>query len=260
MSKSKVLFQIRLFLRKIIHRKNYLKLNEFLENNEDLKQFFNANSRHFNDMLCKSYGITGFNSNMSFECFKKDIDVITNKFSDILNNDLLLFSDDKISLYLSSRPRFISEGLFVIHLYYGSIRLYSLSFVLLSNSLLITALQGGLDTKEEIKNFTKEYFGLRPLNFIIFFAFKFAEFLGFNEVCGVKDKYLASGFKRNRNRNGRVYIIPNYDEIWQENTEIIKEDKYYYVLKFLHKDLEEIPSKKRSMYKKRYEFLKSIKL
>lgn len=260
MKNDRTLFKIRFFLRRIIHRKNYLRLKEILYKNEDLRIMFKNSPKHFNDMLCRSYGATNFNSKTSFECFERDISVITNKIPNILKCSKTLFKDENMYIYISTHPGVISEGLFNIHLCYKNVRLYTLCFVLLENALLITALQGGINTKDENKNFTKDYFGLRPLNFIIFFAFKFAEFLGFNEVCGVKDKYLVSGFKRNRIRDGKIYIIPNYDEIWQENTNIIKEYKSFYTLEYLQKDLEEIPSKKRSMYKKRYDFLKSIEL
>lgn len=258
--KSKKLLNIRFFLRKIIHFKNHKFLNQILLDYPKLSKKFSENLKYHNDMLCKKYGATNFTFEYSNECLKRDLEIITNRFLDILSNDEIIFNEFDLKITLSSNPKVISEGLFTIHLHYKNELLYSLSFVLLNDALLITALQGNLNTKDEIKEFTKVYFGLRPLNFIVFFAFIFAEFLGINKVCGVKDRFLVSRFKRNRKRDGRVFVIPNYDEIWQENTKIIKEEKSFYVLEYLQKDLEEIPSKKRSMYKKRFEFLKTIKL
>lgn len=258
--KTKKLFKIRFFLRKIIHFKNHKFLNQILADYETLIDKFNVSPKYYNDMLCKKYGSTSFSFAYSNACFKRDLEIITNKYKNILVNDEILFNQDDLKITLSSNPKVISEGIFTLHLFYKNTLLYSLSFVLLEDALLISAMQGAFSAKDEIKDFTKAFFGLRPINFIIYCAFVFANSIGFNKVCGIKDKYLVSRFKRNRKRDGRVFVIPNYDEIWQENTNIINAHHSFYELSYIQKDLEEIPSKKRSMYKKRYEFLKSVVL
>lgn len=258
--KSNKLFKIRFFLRKIIHFKNYNFLNQILANNQEIKHKFKIHPKHYNDMLCKKYGSNGFSFAYGNECFKRDLEIITNKYKNILIKDEILFNQENLKIILSSNPKVISEGIFTLHLAYNEEILYSLSFVLLEDAFLITAMQGAFSAKDSIKDFTKVFFGLRPINFIIYCAFVFANSIGFNKVCGIKDKYLVSRFKRNRKRDGRVFVIPNYDEIWQENTNIKDTHKSFYELTYTQKDLEEIPSKKRSMYKKRYEFLKTIVL
>ncbi|SUW91466.1 LapB [Campylobacter jejuni] len=57
-------------------------------------------------------------------------------------------------------------------------------------------------------------------------------------------------------------ILVDYQKIWLENGgELIKIDKHkYYKLHHSQKNLEEIPSQKRSMYKKRFAMLEEIKV
>lgn len=251
----------RLFLRKIIYFKRLKLIKEFLSTYPDIENFFYKDKKYLNDMLCKKYACNLFSFTFYFSCFKRDIATFFNKYPNIVKNrSECIFKQDSIALYLNMQPRVISEGFFQLVLFYKQTCLYTLSFTLLEDALFISALQGATKNKELLKEFTKEFYSIRPMNFIIFMTFVFASSLSLKNVYAVKDKYMVSNFKRNRVRNNKIIYIQNYDDIWKDNTKIIKENKESFLIEYLKKDLEEIPSKKRSMYKKRYEFLDSIRI
>lgn len=59
--------------------------------------------------------------------------------------------------------------------------------------------------------------------------------------------------------NDSKRLIFNYDEFWQENNGILNAKGYWQLpLSIERKPLEEIQSKKRSMYRKRYEMLDQL--
>ncbi|MBZ7986544.1 DUF535 family protein [Campylobacter canadensis] len=251
----------RLFLRKIIYFNRLKLIKEFLSAYPDIEKFFYKDNKYLNDMLCKKYACNSFSFSFYFSCFKRDINILFNKYPNILKSrSECIFRQDSIALYLNMYPRVISEGFFQLVLFYKENCLYTLSFTLLEEALFISALQGATNNKELLKEFTKDFHSIRPMNFIIFMAFVFAKSLSLKQVYAVKDKYMVSNFKRNRIRNNKIVYIQNYDDIWKDNTKIIKENKESFLIEYLKKDLEEIPSKKRSMYKKRYEFLDSIRI
>ena len=169
---------------------------------------------------------------------------------------LLFQATDDIALYLNLNTIDPLEGFFAIQLQKGNERLYDTSFALLENKqLLIASIQGSnLDNApEHIKLATKQLHGIRPA-FLLVHIFKM--------LCEIKQFQLLGIPKKNQAKyrfNDSSRLLFDYDAFWVENGGAFK-DNYYYIPNIIEqKSMDDIPSKKRSMYKKRYEMLENIK-
>lgn len=132
--------------------------------------------------------------------------------------------------------------------------IYLLTFGKLGKALLIAAIQGpNFDgSKELVKLLTKKCYGLRPAYLMIESMKLLTRSLGFNQLLGIPHRY------QNKSRwvQSKRYVV-DYDVIFSECSGTLKE---YWELPLLieTKSLEEIESKKRSMYRKRYAMLEQL--
>lgn len=158
---------------------------------------------------------------------------------------------------------FMREGLLVINLFIAETRIYSLAFSFSYESGRLVAYIGaiqGVDTEgilEEYKNLTKALHGMRPRDFLL---------EAFRTLCrcaGVHRIYAVDDAKRQH--RGEYYrgqaksLFCDYNSIWMDRGGV-RHDEDFFLLS-VHtpvKSLEEIPSKKRAMFRRRYEFLQSI--
>lgn len=247
--------------RKMFYKKNYNILNDICFHTSDKAScFFKNNNSLVVDLLHKKYGCQCFSFKQGYECFKRDLELISFYYGDIFSSQkqLLLKLDNEYSIYLKNTPRMINEGMFLLSLHFNNKAIYDLNFIILDDGILITCLQGCGDIKEDLKNFTKKFYGLRPITFMIFYTFLFAKQIGLKFVYGVNDKYAISNFKRGKKRKGKIINIHNLDSVYEENCSVLEQYLGYKKLEFKLTPIEEIASKKRSTYKKRYEFLKSL--
>lgn len=163
---------------------------------------------------------------------------------------------DEIALYLNINPLDPLEGFFSINLQKGNERLYDASFALFEpNQLLIASIQGkkGDTAAEEIKWATKQLHGIRPA-FLLVYIFKM--------LCEIKQFQLLGIPKKHQAKyrfNDFSRLLFDYDAFWAENGGALKQNYWYIPNTIERKSMDDIPSKKRSMYKKRYEMLDNIK-
>ncbi|OBW95285.1 VirK/YbjX family protein [Gallibacterium salpingitidis] len=132
--------------------------------------------------------------------------------------------------------------------------MYLLTFGKVDNALLIAVIQGAncKGSKEFVKLLTKKCHGLRPAYLMIEAMKALTIHLGYSQLLGIPQKYQnKSRFFRNKR-----YVV-NYDVIFQESGG--KLQKYWQLpLQIEMKKLEDIPSNKRSMYRKRYAMLNDL--
>lgn len=97
---------------------------------------------------------------------------------------------------------------------------------------------------------------LAPVALLIECSKMLCEILKLQATLGVHEKNQI----RSQKGKEKGYFV-DYQKIWLENGgELIKINKHkYYKLHHSQKNLEEIPSQKRSMYKKRFAMLENIK-
>lgn len=133
-------------------------------------------------------------------------------------------------------------------------RIFSCTFSLIdSHKILITSIQGarGDDAQALVKASTKALYGLRPQQLIILGIQAFCRTLDIPTIlCVAHHQHI-----RQKNANKRRVFI-HYDQVWQEYG-AIQHPQGYWVLPTSspRKSLDEIESKKRSQYRKRYAML-----
>lgn len=154
------------------------------------------------------------------------------------------------------------EGFFAIEIKMGETRIYGASFCLILEgekiALLIPSLQGlsqGEKTKEMIKIITKQCFGLRPQMLLVEVMRCVSQYKGYSALLGIPQT-LQARYAPFGNKKG---YFADYDAMWEECGGI-RQGRYFDITQEKRKSLDEIPSQKRSMYKKRFAFLDELQL
>lgn len=159
------------------------------------------------------------------------------------------------------QPRWLlREGHFALNLFNGDHRSYSLSFSLFENTAFIAGLQGRSSPGilDLYRDMTKDFFGLRPRDFILDLLRIVAKIMGVTAIHAVADRHR---FFRHPYFNGglNASIALDYDEIWKDRGgEQVSPTHFVLPTQAVRRSFEEIPSKKRNMYRKRYEMLDAL--
>jgi uncharacterized protein VirK/YbjX len=160
---------------------------------------------------------------------------------------------------------FVREGQLVINLFLGEERIYSLAFSLFGQAGSVGAFVGAIQGRDIegindiYRELTKSSHGMRPRDLVIEIFRMFCAELGIAEILAVSDEYRhhRSGYFGN---SADTKFSSNYNEIWEDRGGE-RVDPTCYRLKVGHeeRDISSIPSKKRSLYRRRYEALQSIR-
>lgn len=131
---------------------------------------------------------------------------------------------------------------------------YVLTFGKVDQALLIAVIQGpNFDgSKEMVKQLTKRCHGLRPAYLMVETMKILCSAFGYTQLCGIPQQY------QNKSRwvQSKRYVV-DYDQIFAESGG--KREQYWQLpTKFECKNLDEIASQKRSMYRKRYAMLEAL--
>ncbi|WP_245853760.1 VirK/YbjX family protein [Necropsobacter massiliensis] len=162
---------------------------------------------------------------------------------------------EALDLYLNINKIDPFEGFFSLNIINSHKEsMYDASFAFLPpNTLLITSIQGphGAQAQSLIRETTKNLHGMRPM-FMLINAFQLLSETLNCELCGIPHKNQAK-----YRWNDSTKLLFNYDEFWRENGGVYDKSRGYWLLP---RNLERkcptmIPSKKRSMYRKRYAML-----
>lgn len=176
----------------------------------------------------------------------------------------LLDLDDRVPglrIVLDQPAWFIREGQLVLNLFSGETRLLSLAFSLRMEPELVAyvgavqgrRLEGILDVYREL---TRSLHGMRPRDFLIEIFCLFCQAAGITRIFAVSDTY-----RQHRSPyfgSDRV-LEQNYDQIWGERGGTPVSPEFYSLpLGGNRREMAEIPSKRRSMYRRRYEMLDHV--
>lgn len=200
-----------------------------------------------------------FSKKQRLEAIISSLSMAENKFGRELSSKLveqktilLAPLTEDLSLYLNLNKIDPFEGFFSLNIRNkADLNVYDASFTFLQpNLLLIASIQGpkGENAKELVKSVTKALFGTRPM-FLLVHAFKILAQCLDCELVGISHKHQA---KYRFNDHSRLLF--NYDHFWQEHEGILNDRTYWKLpLEIKRKPLEEIETKKRSLYRKRYQ-------
>jgi lapB len=133
--------------------------------------------------------------------------------------------------------------------------IYLLTFGKVQHALLIAVIQGPNfeGSKEMVKLLTKKCHGLRPAYLMVEAMKALTVTLGYSALWGIPHKY------QNKSRfvQSKRYVV-DYDAIFAESAGKLGE--YWELpLHFETKNMDDIPSNKRSMYRKRYAMLEQLR-
>ena len=170
------------------------------------------------------------------------------------------------SLVLDRPFWFMREGELVLNLFQGDLRIASIAFTLCRTDtelcIFIGAVQGihkGVESELSLsiyRDLTKDFEGLRPRSFLIEVIKYIAINIGVEKIYAVGD-----GYRHHRHpyfgAHKALELAANYDVIWLEHgaTPSEREDFFEIPMVLSRKSLDSIASKKRAMYRRRYELL-----
>lgn len=164
---------------------------------------------------------------------------------------------EELAVYLNINQIDMTEGFFSVNIRnQQNISLYDASFIFISpKTLLIASVQGpkGEFSQDIVKNATKQLHGMRPM-YMLLNVLKLLSAQLDCDLLGIPHKAQAK-----YRWNDRSKLLFNYDEFWQDNGGEFSSKGYWQLpLDIERKNLEEIASKKRSMYRKRYEMFDEL--
>ncbi len=178
------------------------------------------------------------------------------------------FEDTPLQLALHYEPGQRKEGIMSVTLFWGERRLYQMIFWLARTpqlgadssayNLNIGAMQGpnGEEPKELIKRLTKFCHGYRTKNLILYATQAVARAMGLSHIYAVtNDGYYAMNHVRIDRK-----LKTSFTDFWDEVGGTPLKDKRFYEipLKELRKSPEEIPTRKRAVYRRRFALLDEI--
>ncbi len=171
-----------------------------------------------------------------------------------------------LRLVLDKAVWFLREGEIVLNLFVNDQRFYSIAFTLGMEDgksvVLVGALQGSnSDLASEVyREITHALHGMRPRDFLMV-AFKLlcGEF-GVDRIWAVSSDY--------RQHNSPYFggghkekVLVSYNEVWAEHGGLALDNGFFEIPAIVrNKDMSEIPTRKRAVYRRRYEMLDKLAL
>lgn len=151
------------------------------------------------------------------------------------------------------------EGLLSVNMYVDNIPLYQIMFWFNTNkrgedSMWIGAMQGPnvADAKEVIKEITKRAYRYRTKNLILYMTMAVARSFGCQHIYAVSNEgyYAMNHIRRDRK------LKTDFGDFWEEAGGHMTDDPRFYELPLVEprKTMEEVPTRKRAVYRKRFAF------
>lgn len=257
---------IRFTLRNLLARKQINPFVEFINQNPRRIALFSKHIGAAHWLLCKDFLNKRFSHKQRAQSIAYNLEVLEQILSDELFScllqgeeiEILRLEEDLSCIFVFNGA--LEEGFLAIKIIYKSQVVYHLSFGFVQEdqkpALLIACIQGGgngENLRVQIKEVTKKLFGLRPQNFLIEIARFFAQYLGLQYLFGISQEQ-----QIRYSRFGKKRYFAEYNQMWEECGGALR-GQYYDLSEVKQKDLSEIPSQKRSMYKKRFALLEDSK-
>ncbi|WGE57692.1 VirK/YbjX family protein [Actinobacillus equuli] len=260
--KSYRLKRLRFWLRSRLHQKQINLFTQFVNQNPSLIPLLNQRA-NYSYPLVHRFLDKRFNATQRFQAICDNLTFLPHALSQYqlppLWEKSISFGEitPDFELRLNINEHQPMEGFWALELYQKSSQqlVYLLTFGLVENALLIGVIQGSnqANAKELMKQLTKQCHGLRPAHLMVESMKLLASVLGYNQLLGIPHKY------QNKSRfiQSKRYVV-DYDAIFSESGGILKD--YWQMSVIMDKSLERIPSKKRSMYRKRFALLEQIEI
>jgi uncharacterized protein VirK/YbjX len=171
-----------------------------------------------------------------------------------------------LRLVLDKAEWFLREGEIVLNLFVNDQRFYSIAFTLGSEAgeplIFVGALQGSNSemAQEVYRDITQSLHGMRPRDFLMVSLKLLCKEIGINKIWAVASE------KRQHNspyfgKSHKDKVLVAYDEVWLEHGGRALDNGFYEIPAIVrHKEMSEIPSRKRAAYRRRYQMLDELAL
>lgn len=259
--KSYRLKRFRFHLRSLLHRGNIRRFEQFINQHPSLVTLLDLKP-NFSYPLAHRFLDKRFNTKQRLENMCDNLHFLPEKLTVLglpqLWEKPICFGEvtEDFELYLNINEHQAMEGFWALELRYKPTQelIYLLTFGKVKQSLLIAVIQGPNfeGSKDIVKQLTKKCHGLRPAYLMVEAMKALTQALGYETLLGIPHKY------QNKSRvvQSKRYVV-DYDAIFAESGGVLNA---YWELpaQVLMKDMDSIPSNKRSMYRKRYAMLSQL--
>ena len=187
------------------------------------------------------------------------LDIYDNKPVELWSH---IYGEDRIDINLVYRDSDKKEGLMCVVLNINHERIYHITFWFGKNAngepvICIGSLQGKRGGAVVIHDLTKYFSGYRPKNLVLFVLRIMAAEIGAVSIRAVSN----FGFHTNNHVRVDRKLRTDLDEFWEETGGVAEEDKRFYQLPVAEpfKSDEEVPARKRGLYRKRFAAMEVLK-
>lgn len=259
--KSYAMKRLRYRLRSLLHQKWIVQFEQFVNQYPELVDLLNARV-NFSYPLVYRFLDKRFSVQQRFELMKDNLLFLPQKLAKLHRTFLwqspINFGEviEGFELRLNVNEHQAMEGFWALELREKTHDrlIYLLTFAKLNDALLIAVIQGPNfeDAKDIVKSLTKKCHGLRPAYLMVEAMKLLTRTLGVEKLLGIPQRH------QNKSRlvRSKRYVV-DYDVIFSESGGVLK-DYWELALDVETKSLEQIESKKRSMYRKRYAMLEDL--
>lgn len=232
-----------------------------------------ANAAHISDIAAQPFVNARWGSESRIARMVEHcsiVDEINHPFNIRLNEycEIIRFDLDEYTCRLTiDRPLWLMcDGLLTTTLWVGIDRAFNISFTLSDFEGIRTAYVGGIQGRRDdssldlYRRLTKATHGVRPSDFTFELLRMILKHLGVQQI-----KCVANDSRYQKTRRARMTIraddqvFLDYDEIWRGRGGVEGPDGFFVVSpRRQERAIEEIPSRKRSMYRQRYQLLERL--
>jgi uncharacterized protein len=170
----------------------------------------------------------------------------------------------QLTLQLDRPAWFIREGELTLNLFLGALRLYSVAFsfgelegkpVVRVGGIQGRSMSSALETYAEL---TKDLHGCRPRDFLVQSLFCLCASVGIDRCLAISEDDRHHRHRYFAKSHGHMPSA-NYDSIWRDRGGVARDDGFFEMPTELHfRHDNEIPSRKRAQYRRRYELLHRV--
>ena len=263
-------------LRAYIHYSVMKKLYDFFVLDTDKRKFIKVNKYPL-EQVTRAFFYNKSTMHERMDIVKDHISFLLDRFKEdcalslAAHEFFLLWEDlrdeEPLRLYLAFESGQRKEGMLSLIFRWGHnyANLYQMIFWIARDkhdewSLWIGAMQGPNmeNAKDVVKKVTKQCHAYRTKNLTLYVTRIFAEVLGLKHIYAVSNY----GYYANNHVRSDRKLKTNFGDFWEESGGYVTEDDRFYELPLQEerKSEEEIPTRKRSVYRKRFALMDEIKM
>lgn len=258
-------------VRGLLHRRQLRELYEFFHETEERRALYERNPFPL-EQATRAFFYTGSTVRARIDLIKAHYDFLEKQLkpSDFVElgldslREIWRSSDTDIAwnAYLKFEPGQRKEGLLSVIMDVDGTRLYQIVFWIDQRdgvpTLVIGAMQGPNteDAQDFVREMTKRAHRFRTKNLILYMVQAVARALGMQRILAVSN---AGYYANNHIRRDRK-LKTDFGAFWEEAGGWETEDKRFYELPlvFPRKTMEEVPTRKRAVYRRRFAMLDEI--